>query len=144
LKRGSEAILALVLMVVLGGAFWLFSGEGGETGADGTQSPGSTQPVDADAAARGQVLANDIGCMACHTIDGSDGTGPTWQGVAGSTVTLDTGETVVADTDYLTRSIVDPAAQLVDGFDPVMPATYSDQLTADEISDLVSYIQSLA
>ena len=33
---------------------------------------------------------------------------------------------------------------LVDGFDPVMPATYADQLTAEEISDLVAYIQSLA
>jgi cytochrome c oxidase subunit 2 len=144
LTRGAEAILALVLTAVLGGAFWLFAGDTGSTTPDDTQPTGSTAPLDSDAAARGQVLANEVGCAACHTSDGTDGTGPTWQGLAGSTVTLDTGETVVADTDYLTRSITEPAAQLVDGFDPVMPATYADQLTTEEISDLVAYIQSLA
>jgi hypothetical protein len=32
----------------------------------------------------------------------------------------------------------------VAGFSDVMPADYADQLTVDEINDLVSYIQSLA
>jgi hypothetical protein len=31
----------------------------------------------------------------------------------------------------------------VEGFDPVMPATYSETLTEADINDLVEYIKSL-
>ena len=53
------------------------------------------------------------------------------------------GETVVADDNYLFNSIVDPASQVVDGFDAVMPTTYADSLSEPEINDLVEYIKSL-
>jgi cytochrome c oxidase subunit 2 len=59
-------------------------------------------------------------------------------------VTLDNGETVVADDNYLFNSIVDPQSQVVAGFDAVMPTTYSDSLSETEIQDLVEYIKSLA
>jgi cytochrome c oxidase subunit 2 len=120
---------------------WLFSGRpGGTTGEDG----GSPVSYDTAAAARGEALAASTGCLACHAIDGSAGTGPGWQGLAGSTVTLDNGETVVADDAYLFNSIVDPQSQIVAGFEAVMPTTYSDSLSQAEIQDLVEYIKSLA
>jgi cytochrome c oxidase subunit 2 len=56
---------------------------------------------------------------------------------------LVTGESVLADDAYLFSSIVDPAAQVVAGFDAVMPTTYSETLSEDEINDLVQYIRSL-
>jgi len=88
-------------------------------------------------------LAASTGCLACHSIDETPGTGPGWGGLAGSEVTLASGETVVADDSYLFNSIVDPVSQVVSGFDAVMPTTYADSLSEAEINDLVEYIKSL-
>lgn len=140
MRSWAEGLLALGLTVILGVALWQFSGE--SIGAESTES---TTPVvvDTGAAARGEALAAETGCLACHAIDGTSGTGSTWKGLAGASRPLVTGESVVADDAYLFNSIVDPAAQVVAGFDPVMPATYSETLTEEEINDLVEYIKSL-
>ncbi len=138
----AEAGLAVLVVLVLGAGFWLYGG--GELGGDGTTETTAPIVVDPEAAGRGLQLANDTGCLACHSVDGTPSTGPTWSGVAGASRPLESGESVVADTAYLFSSIVDPGVQLVAGFPDVMPADYSDQLTEAEINDLVSYIQSLA
>ena len=103
-------------------------------------------PVDlspAEMATLGAEIYRTQGCAACHSIDGVNGLGPTWQGVFGHEVELVDGSTVVADEAYLTSSIIDPALQIVKGFNPVMPATYKDTLTEAQISQLVEYIKSL-
>ena len=91
----------------------------------------------------GEALAGEIGCVACHTTGGAESVGPTWAGLAGSDRLLDSGETVVADDNYLHNSIVDPPSQVVSGFNPIMPTGYADQLTDQEIQDLIDYIKSL-
>lgn len=48
-------------------------------------------------------LANQRGCLSCHSTDGSSGVGPTWKGLAGSAVRLANGSTVTADGEYLTQ-----------------------------------------
>lgn len=138
-----EAGLAVLAVLTLGAGFWLFTGESLGGGDDPTATTVPIE-VDAEAAARGMQLTMDKGCAACHTSDGTPLTGPTWKGLAGSSRPLESGESVVADRAYLFSSIVDPAAQLVAGFPDVMPADYSETLTAEEIDDLVAYIQSLA
>ncbi|MEX1134317.1 MAG: cytochrome c [Acidimicrobiia bacterium] len=141
MRSWAEGALALAVTLVLGAGLWLFTGE--PVGTDTTET--TTQlVVDIEAAARGQVLASDTGCLACHTIDGATGTGPTWKGAAGATRPLVSGEQVVADNAYLFNSIVDPPAQVVSGFEAVMPTTYSEQLSEQEINDLVEYIKSLS
>lgn len=92
-------------------------------------------------AASGQEIAAQNGCNNCHSTDGRNGTGPTWQGLAGSTVTLDDGTTVTADDAYLRRSITDPSAQRVDGAAAIMPEF---NLSPAEVDDLVAYIKSLS
>jgi cytochrome c oxidase subunit 2 len=141
MKSWVEGLVAVVVTVVIGLGMWLFSGRP-MSAADEEGAPSVS--YDTAAAARGEALAASTGCLACHAIDGSTGTGPGWQGLAGSTVTLDSGETVVADDAYLFNSIVDPQSQIVAGFDAVMPTTYSDSLSQTEIQDLVEYIKSLA
>ena len=90
--------------------------------------------VGSDPVARGQVWAKNNGCLSCHSVDGGKGVGPTWQGLFGHPVTLVDGSTVTADETYLHTSIVDPNAQVVEGFTPgVMPQTYKDRLNADQI-----------
>ncbi|TFW09535.1 cytochrome c, partial [Oxalobacteraceae bacterium OM1] len=92
-------------------------------------------------AATGQGLAQAKGCIACHSIDGTPGVGPTWKGLAGKSEALADGSTAVADAAYLQRSIVEPQAQIVKGFPPVMPKM---DLSPDEVAALVAYIQSLS
>lgn len=141
MKSWAEGALALGVTLVLGAGLWLFTGE-----PIGDETTDTTTPlvVDTEAAARGQILASDTGCLACHTIDGTTSTGSTWKGVAGSTRPLVSGEQVVADHAYLFNSIVDPPSQVVSGFEAVMPTTYSEQLSEQDINDLVEYIKSLA
>lgn len=92
----------------------------------------------------GATVAEEAGCLACHTTDGADSTGPTWQGLFGSEVTLTDGSTVVADEDYLRRAIVDPAAEVVEGYAPVMTTGFGDRLSDEEIEALIEYIRSLS
>jgi mono/diheme cytochrome c family protein len=93
-----------------------------------------TQPAVVDPmVVEGEALATSNGCVACHSTNGVDGTGPTWKGL---------GET--RDAAYLRQSIIDPNADIVAGFSPdIMPQTFGDTLTDDQINALVAYIQSL-
>jgi mono/diheme cytochrome c family protein len=102
----------------------------------------SDAPDDPDAAA-GQQLANENGCLGCHTVDGSDGVGPTWQGLFGSEVPLEDGSTVTADEAYIHESIVNPGAQVHQGFAPTMPS-FEGRLNDDQINQIIAYIQTLS
>jgi mono/diheme cytochrome c family protein len=97
-----------------------------------------------DPVARGQMLVQNQGCVACHSTDGTTLVGPTWQGVYGHEVTLADGTTVVADEEYLRESIVDPNAQIVEGFFPgIMPGNYRDMLSDEDIDAIIAYIRTL-
>lgn len=93
--------------------------------------------------ARGEKLVSGSGCLACHSTDGTKLTGPSWKGLAGSEITFQDGSTTVADDAYLVESIVDPAAKIVQGFAPVMPASYKDTLSEQQIQDIVAFIKTL-
>lgn len=144
MRHVGEAVLSLAVVLVLGLSLWLYSGADFGIGDSNSTEPAPELSVDPEAASRGMQLANDSGCLACHSTDGTPNTGPTWKGVAGSSRPLESGESVTADAVYLFNSIVDPSAQIVAGFAPAMPATYRDSLTETAINDLVAYIQSLA
>lgn len=93
-------------------------------------------------AERGKTIAQENACNACHTTDGSEMVGPTWQNLFGSERTLENGETVTADEDYIRESIVNPSAEVVEGFPPSM--TPYDFLSESEIESLIEYIKSLS
>jgi cytochrome c oxidase subunit II len=107
-------------------------------GSEGSAS--STTLALTGAAAAGRREVQDLGCMTCHTVDGSDGVGPTWKGLAGSKVQLADGKEVTADAAYLRRAIVDPGAQVVDGFRSIMPER---DLTDEQVDSIVAYLQAL-
>jgi mono/diheme cytochrome c family protein len=98
-------------------------------------------------AAEGQRLAALMGCVACHSVDGTvtGRVGPSWKGLYGSERTFTDKTTGVADAAYLRQSILDPAAKVATGFnqtDAGMPS-YSGVLTDAQIDALVLYIQTL-
>ena len=90
----------------------------------------------------GQRIAADAGCFRCHTVDGTPHIGPTWAGLYTARVPLASGVTIVADEAYLTKSMMDPAADIHLGFPNVMPS-YQGLLTAPQIGAIVEYIRSL-
>jgi len=106
-------------------------------------------------AERGEKWAADFGCVACHSIDGSELPGPTWQGVYGSEELLESGSQVTVDEEYIRNSILHPGDEIVAGFQNIMPATFEDQFAAKEaelaeagievdiVAELFAYIQSI-
>ncbi len=106
---------------------------------------GDTSAADRTArlAEAGARLAKIKGCNACHSTDGSRLVGPSYKGLLGRTETVVTkGEThqVTIDEAYIRRSIMDPAADVVEGYPPVMPKL---EITDEEINALVEYLKSL-
>ncbi|RJP21910.1 MAG: cytochrome c oxidase subunit II [Candidatus Omnitrophota bacterium] len=82
------------------------------------------------------------GCAQCHSIDGTGGHGPTFKNLFGRDVALKNGSTVAADENYIRTSILDPMADIVAGFEPVMP-TYQGKLKAEEVTAIIEYIKTL-
>jgi cytochrome c oxidase subunit 2 len=104
----------------------------------GEESPSSPLSL----AAVGRSVAADAGCLRCHTVDGTPHIGPTWAGLFGATIPLQGDGRVIADEQYLTRSMMDPAADIHLGFPNVMPS-YQGLLTAPQVGAIVEYIRSL-
>lgn len=88
----------------------------------------------------GAMLYQQQACFTCHSTDGSVTIGPSFQGLFGSQRPLTDGQTVTADENYLRESILEPQAKLVQGFPPVMPASYS-ALNERQVSALIAFIQ---
>jgi cytochrome c oxidase subunit 2 len=100
--------------------------------------------VSADPVERGKKWSAQIGCAACHSVDGSKLVGPTWKALYGHDVPLTDGTTVKADDAYILESITNPNARIVKDFVPnLMPSTYGTQLTKEQLNDLLEYIKSL-
>lgn len=84
----------------------------------------------------------DLGCVNCHSINGADGLGPTWTGLAGSTVPLSDGSTVTATAGYIEESIRFPDTKIVEGFSAGLMQSSYNTLSEGEIAALVAYVAS--
>jgi cytochrome c oxidase subunit II len=130
--------LIVVAAIFLAGGLTACNDGGGSEAGDGARS---TDPV----VARGQRLVEERACLSCHTSDGTRLTGPSWKGLAGSTVELADGRRVVADRDYLRRAIQDPNAEVVKGFPSgIMAAVVKPgSVSAEEADAIAAYIETL-
>ncbi|HXG30959.1 MAG TPA: cytochrome c oxidase subunit II [Thermodesulfobacteriota bacterium] len=93
-------------------------------------------------AERGEKLYKERGCNACHSVDGTNLVGPTWKGLFGHEVVLQDDTKVTADENYIRKSILEPQAQMVKGYQPVMPS-FKGILSDDDISAIIAYIKTL-
>lgn len=93
-------------------------------------------------AGRGQTVYEQAGCKACHSTDGAEGIGPTWKGLFEHEVLLSDGTSVVADEEYLTNAIKQPALQTVSGYPSNAMPDFS-YLKDGQVKDLVEFIRSL-
>lgn len=89
--------------------------------------------------AHGEQVATSAGCVGCHRLDDSNTVvAPTWGGVAHEAVVRVAGESPAL---YLYQSITEPNAYVVNGYNGgIMPQTYNDTLSPQDIVDVVSYL----
>ncbi|MBX3223235.1 MAG: cytochrome c oxidase subunit II [Labilithrix sp.] len=121
-------------------ARWKRAGDAKLAGAPPCRLPGACG--EGNLVAEGRAVAERRQCVACHTLDGQKHIGPTWARLYGSEVTLEDGRRVVADDAYLTRSMMEPNADVVAGYRQMMPS-YRGALSAGEVAALVELIRSL-
>jgi cytochrome c oxidase subunit II len=98
-------------------------------------------PAPVSPVAAGEKLFVTLNCVTCHKRD-SPGRGPVLDGLLGAKVLLANGETITADEAYVRESILNPAAKVVAGYQPVMPP-YQGQVDEEKLLDLIAYIRTL-
>ena len=88
------------------------------------------------------LFTNKLGCASCHA-GGPQQRGAKLENLFNSDVKLVGGSTVKADENYIRNSILNPASQIVEGYQPIMP-TFKGQVTDEQLNALVAYIKSLS
>ncbi len=92
----------------------------------------------------GLALLETRGCLGCHSLDGSASVGPTFKGRFGKRDIVEVRgveheETL--DAGYYRRAILDPGAEIVKGYPPVMPKL---DLGRADVDAIVDYLRTLA
>lgn len=87
------------------------------------------------------LFMNKLGCASCHA-GGTNQRGAVLEGIYGKEVELANGQSVIRDDQYIRNSILNPASQIVAGYQPIMP-TFKGQVTEEQLNQLVAYIKSL-
>jgi cytochrome c oxidase subunit 2 len=81
------------------------------------------------------------GCTGCHSNDGSEEIAPTFKGIGQREVTIERDGkeiTLQVDAEYLRRALLEPDADMVKGFAPMMPA--ADYLSTEEIDAIIKHL----
>ncbi|MEQ8820307.1 MAG: cytochrome c oxidase subunit II [Sumerlaeia bacterium] len=98
------------------------------------------QAADETLAARGLALFNQHGCAGCHGTN-ANYNAPRLEGLFGREVTLQDGDSIVADMGYIRDSILLPKKNVVAGYKPIMPS-FEGQLSEEDIFALIAWIRS--
>jgi cytochrome c oxidase subunit 2 len=108
----------------------------GATSPSGVLRPSGGR-AEGSLALQGRKLFLKLQCVTCHSAD-SHARAPVLENLYGHEVHLSDGRVVVADEAYLRKSILEPAADVVQGWQPIMP-TFQGQLAyhaEDPVEDL--------
>jgi cytochrome c oxidase subunit II len=94
----------------------------------------------------GLAILKQNACLTCHSQDGSKLIGPSFKGVYGRTQIVDsnseTREIVVED-EYITRSIYNPNADIVQGYMRGLMISYENIISEEQIDDIIDYMKTL-
>lgn len=84
-------------------------------------------------------------CSTCHSIDGSDGTGPTWLNRIGTEEPMSDGSQAYADYEYILESIWFPNNRIVSGYAAgVMPQNYREVLAEGQVRQVFAFMCSVS
>lgn len=93
-------------------------------------------------ASTGEKYFHQFGCAGCHRYSGH-GPGPDLHGLYGKTVTLDTGETLLADDAYIRECILGTKGGPVAGWRANIMPNFTGQLNEEQLLAIVSYIKAM-
>jgi nitric oxide reductase subunit C len=142
----------LLLLVVIPGLLLVGCGGGG-----GDQGQAGESPTEIGDPERGRELFNQAtigpnnapGCITCHSLE-PDVTqvGPSQADAASRAAETVASQDYSGSADsaqgYLRESIVEPDAHVTEGFSPgVMYQNYEEDLTEEQINDLVAFLMTL-
>jgi len=94
----------------------------------------------------GKRIMKNIGCFACHSVDGTKLVGPSFKGIYGHAVTVVTSgneREVTVDDEYIKKSIYDPNADVVKGFNKGLMLSYTGQLSEEDVKQITEYLKTL-
>lgn len=100
-------------------------------------------PEETGAPAVGLKVLKSKGCLGCHSIDGTRKVGPTFKGLIGLRQTVATAgrvRTVTVDAAYVRGYILQPNADVVAGFEPIMPVV---PVADAEMQAILAYLETL-
>jgi mono/diheme cytochrome c family protein len=93
--------------------------------------------------ARGKALVENYSCQACHTLNGTQSTGPTWKGIAGKRVRLTNGKTVTRTDGYLLLAILQPDAETVRGYSGGVMTTAIGDVGLVQAKAITAYLKTV-
>lgn len=91
----------------------------------------------------GRKLHTTKGCVQCHSVDGSAGTGPTWKNMYGYESAYVNAPSWTLDDNAIREGIYDPGAKVRQGFQNQM-ASYQGRLNDKELRAIIAYMRSLS
>lgn len=100
-------------------------------------TPATAPPLNTDP--RYQLLEAKE-CMSCHSVTADADLAPSFKGLYGRREKMADGTILTVDDAYLREAIVHPAAQIVDGYDDLMPEPV---LTEKEVEEIIAYLKTL-
>ena len=111
-----------------------------EPTATASTEPTPTEPAGEGDPVNGEALFNSNTCSACHSTGDNRVVGPGLQGVYERAATRVAGQT--AD-EYITESIHDPNAYVVDGYGSTSVMTAFPNMSASDVNDIIAYLKTL-
>ena len=123
MRKSLYLVTALVFVSVLLAA----CGGGGDSGDDPAVEAGKKLFAET-------VIGIQAGCITCHSLSaGQVVVGPSIAGIASR-----------GDANYIRNSILDPNADLVDGYPAdTMPNVWGSELSGEQVDQLVAYLVTL-
>jgi cytochrome c oxidase subunit II len=98
-----------------------------------------------EAEEEGRQVFTAYGCAGCHSLEGAAGVGPPLNNTYGSKRIVATKEgekTMVADEQYLRNAILDPGAEVVKGYQNIMPSLQG-KMPDKDVDALILFLKSL-
>lgn len=96
--------------------------------------------------ASGKRIMQNIGCFACHSIDGSKLVGPSFKGLYGHSQMVVSGKEkreIKVDDAYIRRSIYNPNDDVVEGYSKGLMLSYQGQLSEDDVKLIIEYLKTI-
>jgi len=94
----------------------------------------------------GLTIMKRNACISCHSLDGSKLIGPSFRGIYGRTEIVLEGDNeveITVDDDYIKQSMNEPNAQVVKGYAAGLMIPYGEQVSDEELEQIIEYMKTL-